>query len=109
MRACALVQAVPTPDPAPDTGKEEKGTPGYLRRRWWVGQVRIDDQSPNGGRSMLLVSPPYIHFQQPWRPSRAWGMDHAKAVKHRDIFAQLMTPAQIAEAQRLAREWKPKK
>ena len=37
------------------------------------------------------------------------GTDHAKAVKHRDIFAQLMTPAQIAEAQRLAREWKPKK
>ena len=28
--------------------------------------------------------------------------------KSRDILAKQMTPAQIAEAQRLAREWKPK-
>ncbi len=28
-----------------------------------------------------------------------------KAIKLRDIFAKLMTPAQIAEAERLAREW----
>jgi TPR repeat protein len=31
------------------------------------------------------------------------------AVKNKDIAASRMTPAQIAEAQRLAREWKPKK
>ena len=31
------------------------------------------------------------------------------AVHYRDIVNSLMTPAQIAEAQRLAREWKPKK
>ncbi len=37
------------------------------------------------------------------------GADHAKAVKNRDILAAKMTPAQIAEAQRMAREWKPKK
>ncbi len=30
------------------------------------------------------------------------------AGKRRDILAKQMTPAQIAEAQRLAREWKPK-
>ncbi len=30
------------------------------------------------------------------------------AVKGRDFVASKMTPAQIAEAQRLAREWKPK-
>ena len=30
------------------------------------------------------------------------------AVKARDIVAAQMTPAQIAEAQKLAREWKPK-
>ena len=30
------------------------------------------------------------------------------ASKWRDILAEKMTPAQIAEAQRLAREWKPK-
>jgi hypothetical protein len=30
------------------------------------------------------------------------------AVKNRDKLAILMTPAQIAEAQRMAREWVPK-
>ena len=30
------------------------------------------------------------------------------AVKGRDEVAAMMTPAQIAEAQRMAREWKPK-
>ncbi len=30
------------------------------------------------------------------------------ATKNRDIVAAQMTPKQIAEAQRLAREWKPK-
>ncbi len=33
---------------------------------------------------------------------------HANAAKNRDIVAKRMTPAQIAEAQKLAREWKPK-
>ena len=30
------------------------------------------------------------------------------AVRNRDMVAAKMTPAQIAEAQKLAREWKPK-
>jgi TPR repeat protein len=32
-----------------------------------------------------------------------------EAAKNRDLIAKEMTPEQIAEAQRLAREWKPKK
>ncbi len=36
------------------------------------------------------------------------GKDRDLAVENRDIIAARMTPAQIAEAQRLAREWKPK-
>ena len=31
------------------------------------------------------------------------------ATKNRDLLAKRMTPAQIAEAQKLAREWRPKK
>ena len=31
------------------------------------------------------------------------------ATMNRDTFARRMTPAQISEAQKLAREWKPKK
>ncbi len=37
------------------------------------------------------------------------GEDRDKAVKNRDIIAKRMTPAQIAEAEKLAREWRPKK
>ncbi len=33
---------------------------------------------------------------------------HEPARKYRDRLAEVMTPAQVAEAQRLAREWKPK-
>ncbi len=36
------------------------------------------------------------------------GEDRDKAVKYRDIVAAKMTPAQIAEAEKLAREWTPK-
>jgi TPR repeat protein len=31
-----------------------------------------------------------------------------KAAQYRDLVASKMTPAQIAEAQRLVQEWKPK-
>jgi len=36
----------------------------------------------------------------------AQGENHAR--KNHDLLAEKMTPAQIAEAQRLAREWKPR-
>jgi hypothetical protein len=34
---------------------------------------------------------------------------NADAAKNRDLIASKMTPLQIAEAQKLAREWKPKR
>ncbi len=37
------------------------------------------------------------------------GKGHDLAVKNRDIVAEKMTPEQKSEAQKLAREWKPKK
>ena len=42
------------------------------------------------------------------RLSAVPGEERAKAVRNREIVAKFMTPQQIAEAQRLAREWKPK-
>ena len=36
------------------------------------------------------------------------GEDHDQAVENRDIIAKMMTPAQISEALKLAREWRPK-
>ncbi len=37
------------------------------------------------------------------------GEDRDKAAKNSDDVAKRMTPAQLSEAQKLAREWKPKK
>ncbi len=36
------------------------------------------------------------------------GEGRDKAIKYRDFVEGQMTPAQVAEAKRLAREWKPK-
>jgi TPR repeat protein len=38
----------------------------------------------------------------------AWSADRESSIKARDQFAAKMTSAQIAEAQKLASEWKPK-
>ncbi len=40
--------------------------------------------------------------------SRAPASERDEAIKMRNVAASNMTPAQIAEAQKLAREWKPK-
>ena len=40
--------------------------------------------------------------------SRLTGEEREKRVKARDSVAEKMTASQIAEAQRLARAWKPK-
>ena len=37
------------------------------------------------------------------------GEDRDKAVNYRDRVAKIMTPAQISEAEKLARGWRPKK
>ncbi len=37
------------------------------------------------------------------------GKDRDRAVKNRDFVAKMLTPAQISEAEKLAREWRPKK
>ncbi len=42
-------------------------------------------------------------------PNLAAGANRDTAVENRDNVSAKMTPAQIAEVQRLAREWKPKK
>jgi len=58
-------------------------------------------------------------FGRPWMRPKDYVQAHrwhtlaaahgiAVAVKWRDLFEKSMTPAQLAEAQRLAREWTPK-
>jgi hypothetical protein len=38
-----------------------------------------------------------------------FSLEDKKAIEFQKLATRKMTPAQIAEAQRLAREWKPKK
>ncbi len=54
----------------------------------------------------LGVTQDYVRAHKWFNIAAARG--YADAAKSRDMVAKLMTPAQIAEAQRLAREWKPR-
>ena len=49
----------------------------------------------------------YVEAHKWFNLSAAQGGKNAE--KYRDLLANIMTPDQITEAQRLAREWKPKK
>ena len=81
--------------------------------RRWVRRLSVRASSFIGPRlsQQGTVRPEGVEHQ--WRKVAASrlppGTDRAEAVKNRDLLAAEMTPAQIAEAQRMAREWKPKK
>ncbi len=51
---------------------------------------------------------PQDHVQAHMWYNLAGAQGLEQAAKNRDIVAKRMTPTQIAEAQKLAREWKPK-
>ena len=54
----------------------------------------------------------YVQAHMWYNLAASWyppGEDRDQSVKNRDIVAESMTPAQISEAQKLAREWSPKK
>lgn len=53
------------------------------------------------------VQQDFIKAHMWWNLAAIGGLKNAAI--NRDIVAEKMTPAQIAEAQKLAREWKPKK
>ncbi len=57
----------------------------------------------------LSIPVPQDHVQAHLWFNLAAAQGNELASKNRDIIADNMTPAQINEAQRLAREWKPKK
>jgi len=71
-------------------------------------QGRVAAQNSLGGLyvSGRGVPKDYVVAYMWFSLSAAQG-DHDSAIQ-RDLVAKLMTPAQIAEAQKLAREWKPK-
>ena len=68
------------------------GAQEFLGAKYWVGSGVPQD---------YVQAHMWLHLAA----SRLTGEDREKAVEAGDSVALLMTPAQIAEAQRLAREW----
>jgi hypothetical protein len=71
----------------------------------WPKDTPSDDRA-----SLTHVPQDYVqaHMWFNLAASRAPASERDEAIKMRNIAASRMTPAQIAEAQKLAREWKPK-
>jgi uncharacterized protein len=69
-----------------------------------VAQVNLGHMYANGEG----VPQDYVRAHMWFNLSAAQG-SHLLAAEHRDSIAKRMTPAQIAEAQKLAREWQPKR
>ena len=77
---------------------------------WWR-------RAANQGNTQAQVNLGYMYrlgqgVPQDYGHAHMWfnlaaAQNNANAIKNRDIVAKQMTPVQIAEAQKLAREWKP--
>ena len=65
--------------------------------------VVLGEGGSNKGRG---VPQDYVQAHMWWNLAAVKG--NTDAIKNRDVVAAKMTPTQIAEAQKLAREWKPK-
>ncbi len=79
--------------------------------RWYrraAAQGLAEPQSILGRRYENGKGVPKDYVQAHMWLSRAAAQGDERARKARDRLAKKMTPAQLAEAQRLAREWKPK-
>ena len=95
----------------------------YVRAVWWYRQAAQQGDTSAQARLGALyyngwgVPQDYVQAHKWFNIAAsqipAWHKDlketRENALRNRDIVAARMTPDQIAEAQRLAREWKPKK
>jgi uncharacterized protein len=91
---------------APEFPRDYAAAMGWYRKAAEQGDVRA--QTALGGMYALGQGVPQDYvIAHMWFSLAAVGGDE-NAVKSRNRVALRMTPAQIAEAQKLAREWKPK-
>ncbi len=74
---------------------------GYVKAQYRIGVMY---KSGQGAEKNNVLA--YMWFSV--AVSRSYYPENLKASNARDAVATKMTPAEIAEAQRLAREWKPK-
>lgn len=83
--------------------------------RWYLLAAEQDNSDAQNNLGLMYengegVPQNYVraHMWQNLSASASVGEDREMAVRNRDRVANEMTPEDIAEAQRLAREWKPK-
>jgi len=83
--------------------------------RWYLAAAEQGDAGAQNSLGVRYqrgqgVPQDYIqaHMWYNLAASNLTGEDREMPVKNRDLIAEKMTAEQIAEAQRLAREWKPK-
>jgi TPR repeat protein len=100
---------------------ESRGVPqDYAEAVKWYRRAAEQDHAKAQFYLALMYSkgqgvPPDYVLAHMWfnlaasRASASEGKLREEAVKNRDIVASWMNPDEIAEAQRLAREWKPRK
>jgi hypothetical protein len=79
---------------------------------WWRRAAEQGDDAAQYHLGLLYYKGQGV--PQDWVLAHMWlnlsaSQSNESATKNRDLTASKMTPAQIAEAQKLAREWKPKR
>ncbi len=122
MRRLALTVALLTALAAPSQADFPDGVAAYFRGDYVTALQELEPLAEQGhALAQTILGHMYVHglgVPQDYVQAHMWlnlaasrfpqGTDRDMAVKDRDIVAAKMTPAQIAEAQKLAREWKPK-
>ncbi len=81
---------------------------GVAEAQYNLGLMYDDGQGVGLSFGVALLMQAHMWFDLA-ASGYAPGEDRDTAVENRDNVAKRMTPAQISEAQKLAREWKPKK
>ena len=85
-------------------GQGQGVTQDYILAHMWTNLAAA--RKPPGKKRDLTTEARDI-FEKLMTPAQVAEAQRL-ARKARDIYEKLMTPAQVAEAQRLAREWRPK-
>jgi len=95
-----------------------RGVPQIYRqaKKWFF--MAAEQGEPDAQSNLGIMYVEGLGVPQDYSKAHMWfnlaasryppGEDRDRVVKNRDIITKMMTPAQISEAQKLAREWKPK-
>jgi len=90
-----------------DKGDDERSSQSWSEAsKWFRLAANQGDALAQSGLGQMYQRSNNVLSHIWFNLAAAQGEQHA--AKYRDDVAKLMTPAQIAEAQKLAREWRPR-